>query len=1187
MAGLKLSACLWHLDPAVTDDVLATLKSGKYDVRHCHCADREQVRKKLINDPPDLIISDFDLPDHLRAMIEEELQPYMSEIPLIYLVGEKNVRKAADTLKSGVWDFVQKEQLYKLVPSVYSSQKYANVFKKRKEAEQALKESRDRYMSIFQSVHDGILLFDFDSRKVTDYNPRVMEMFGLSEKELESLDLNRYTAIDEGYTIDQVREFIAKSAEGESVKFEWRNIKQSGERFWTLNSISVVQIDNRPYILLVTRDIDEQKKLERSLIESQEHFRALAENSPDVIMHFDREHRHLYVNSVVESQTGIPSSQFMNKSHREMGIFPVKLVTLWEKALDKVFKSGKPQTIVFDIEEELKTSTFEWRLYPEMGASEAVASVIGVARDITVSRMSEDAVKRSEERLNLALSATNLGMWDWNLLTNEVYYSPIWFSMLGYGPDELPRELETWVSLQHPDDSKISYQKVQEVIKNRESSFEIEFRMKHKNGSYIWIRSMGKAVSFDEEGNTTRLTGIHEDINERKKGELVRQVLFDISNAVNSTHSLDELYGIIRLSLGRVVDTTNCFLALYNEESDTLTLPFMEDEKDSFTEFPARKTLTSFVIRTGVAQLVDIEREKELTAKGEIEPVGAPCKSWLGVPLKHEGKTIGVFAVQSYSEDIIYTQSDAELLEFASDQIALAIDRRRHQDQLKSNQERQRRVFESSPDPMLVVDPSGLIVDFNSAFLEAFNVKSDLVYGQKIFRFINKVQWRTSIENFWETWKKGYLKNLEYQVVRPDGIVFDAEVSTGAIYDSTGKPESMVVILKNISERKEAERKILEAKYKAEESDRLKTAFLSNMSHEIRTPMNAIVGFSDLLSDDKLSPQERRDFIAQINQGADDLMHLIDDIIDIAKIEAGQVNVHIAECFVRELFKELHLMFLQNIKRTGKDGVSIRVDWNWPLNELAIYTDPFRLKQILINLMSNAVKFTEEGEIVLGIEENPEGVYFYVKDSGIGIREEKQKVIFDRFMQGHETKTKLYGGTGLGLAISKNLTEILGGEIGVSSQSGEGATFWFILPRNEVPLKYEAALKTPSSNLMSWDEKKILIAEDDHSNYYFLLETLKDTGAEILWSKDGEETMEMFREHKDLDVVLMDINMPLINGYECTRQIKLERPGLPVIAQTAYAMSGEREISREAGCDDYLSKPIKISELLDTLSMYI
>jgi PAS domain S-box-containing protein len=517
----------------------------------------------------------------------------------------------------------------------------------------------------------------------------------------------------------------------------------------------------------------------------------------------------------------------------------------------------------------------------------------------------------------------------------------------------------------------------------------------------------------------------------------------------------------------------------------------------------------------------------------------------------------------------------------------MAIDRRRHQDRLRSNQERQRRVFESSPDPMLVVDPSALILDFNSAFLEAFNVDPDLVYGQKIFRFLNRVHWRSAIENFARTWDKGYLKNMEYQVVRPDGITFDAEVSTGAIYDGDGRPESMVLILKNISERKEAERKMLEAKYKAEESDRLKTAFLSNMSHEIRTPMNAIVGFSDLLTDEQLSPEERRDFIAQINQGADDLMRLIDDIIDIAKIEAGQVNVHISECFLRELFKELHLMYIQNIKRTGKEGVSIRLDWSWPLNELAIYTDPFRLKQILINLLGNAVKFTEEGEIVLGIREHPEGVYFYVKDSGIGIREEKQKVIFDRFMQGHEAKSKLYGGTGLGLAISKNLTEILGGDIGVESTTGEGSTFWFILPRNEVPLKYEAAIKTPSNKLRSWEDRKILIAEDDLSNYYFLFESLKDTGVEILWAKDGEETMELVREHEDLNAVLMDINMPLINGYECTKQIKSERPKLTVIAQTAYAMSGEREISRSAGCDDYLAKPIKVSELLNTLSKYL
>ena len=1188
MAGLKINICFWYMDPQVVDQVLHILNEGKFRADHVLLRKRDALHARLQENPlPDLIISDYDLTDQLREEVEEEMEPFFSQIPLIFLVGKKNEQEAAESLKRGAWDYVLKDQLYKLVPSVYSSQKYIRVARERQDAERALSASRDRYMSIFNAVNDAIILFDSETRKITEYNPRFVRMFELNGEDVKEMDLQSFSPAEEGYTVDKAREYIEEAASGKTVTFEWRNITAKGRRFWTLNSFNIIQVGGKAHILLVTRDIDDRKKLEQSLLESQEHFRALAENSPDVIMRFDRKYRHVYVNSAIEAQLGMRIGDFIGKSHQEMGIFAPEKVKMWEEALEQVFRTGKPHNLVFDIALNGTQVSFEWRLYPEIGTTDAVESVIGVARDITEAMESQEALLQSEERLNLALNAANLGLWDWNLKTNKVYFSPIWMSMLGYGPDDLPQEFETWSTLLHPDDRDKTIGLVQSSIRERKESFEIEFRLRHKNGSYVWVRSIGQAVQQDGKGNTKRLTGIHENIDGRKREEMIRQVLFDISNAVGTTHSLDELYYKIREFLGKVLDTTNCFLALYNEDSDTLTLPFMEDEKDSFTEFPARKTLTSYVIRTGEAQLVDQHREKILTDKGEIEPVGAPCVSWLGVPLKHEGKTIGVFAVQSYSREVVYTDSDAELLEFASDQIAMAIDRQRKQDHLRATQDRQRRVFESSPDPMMVVDTRALIQDFNSAFLEAFNVEREMVYGEKIFRFLNRKHWRQAISDFDETWEKGYLKNLEYQVVRPDGITFDAEVSSGAMYTSDGKPDSMVLILKNISERKESERKLLEAKYKAEESDRLKTAFLSNMSHEIRTPMNAIVGFSDLLSDESIKPEDRRDFIAQINQGADDLMRLIDDIIDIAKIEAGQVNVHISECLISDLFKELHLMFIQNMRRLGKENVEVRVQWDWPADELAIYTDPFRLKQILVNLLSNAAKFTEEGEIVLGIREHPEGIYFFVKDTGIGIREEKQKVIFDRFMQGHETKTKLYGGTGLGLAISKNLAEILGGEIGVESVSGKGSTFWFILPRNEVPLKHEAALRRPRSDVRSWEGKQILIAEDDHSNYYFLYEAIKDTGVKVIWAKDGEETLELFRENQELDLVLMDIHMPLMNGYECTRIIKEERPELPVIAQTAYAMSGEREVSREAGCNDYLSKPIKVSELLDTLARHL
>jgi PAS domain S-box-containing protein len=409
MAGLRIRVFFWYLDAQVTDDVLSILKGGKFDVDHSHPKEREELRDKLINDPPDLVISDFDLPLHLRQMIEEEMGPYLSEVPLIYLVGEKNVRKAAETLKSGIWDFVQKEQLFKLVPSAYSSLKYAKVIKAREEAERALRESRDRYMSIFNSVSDGILLMDFKTRQVTDFNPRYLEIFGLTKEDMVDIDINLYTAGDEGYTTDRARKYIEEAAtKGTPVTFQWKNINKSGLKFWTLNSFSVVQIDNKPHILLVTRNNDEQKRLEQSLRESQEHFRALAENSPDVIMRFDREHRHLFVNNAVEAQVGLPMDRFTGKTHSEMGIFPDHLVKMWEESLDHVFGTGKPHTIVFDIELEKGKFSFEWRLYPEIGSSEAIESVIGVARDITRSRHSQEALTQSEERLNLALTAASL-----------------------------------------------------------------------------------------------------------------------------------------------------------------------------------------------------------------------------------------------------------------------------------------------------------------------------------------------------------------------------------------------------------------------------------------------------------------------------------------------------------------------------------------------------------------------------------------------------------------------------------------------------------------------------------------------------------------------------------------------------------------------------------------------------------
>jgi PAS domain S-box-containing protein len=879
MAGLKLNIFFWYVDATLVEELIQILREGNYDPVYTLCRDRGSLSKYIAEKDPDLIIADFDLPEILRNRIEDVHSRFAYHVPLIYLVGERNEALAAETLKRGVWDYLLKSRFVKLVPTVYSSQKYGKVLKL--------------------------------SRKVQD--------------ELE---------------------------------------------------------------------------------ESREHLRNLAENSPDVIMRFDQNCRHLYVNQTVEDQIGIPVDMFIGKSHQEMGIFPEEKVKFWEKSIKKVFKTRRNNTVEFDIDTGKGTISFEWRLFPEFDDEGNISTVLAIARNITESKLASEAIRKSEEQLKLVVEATSLGYWDWNLATNKVFFSPIYFRMLGYEPDELPHELETWQNLLHPDDRATAIAFVDNFLSSGEEFFGFVFRLTCKDGSAKWIHSRGQIVEVNDDGSPRRLIGTHEDISERKRNEQVQQTLFNISNAVNTTHNLNELYEKIRENLGRIVDTTNCFLALYNEETNMLSLPFLRDEFDSFTEFPAGKTLTGYVVSTGRSQLIDAERERQLTEEGHVEAYGAPCISWLGVPLKTDNRIIGVFAVQSYREDVVYTNEDVRLLEFVSDQIALAIKRKRDQENIIISQEKQRRIFESSPDPIIVVDPKGLVVDYNTGLLGALNVTNEPVIGQNVFHFIAKGDWRNAIRNFRRTWEEGYIKNLEFLLRRADGSHFEAEVSTGAIYNKEGEPESMVIIFKDITDRKESERNLREAKEKAEESDRLKSAFLSNMSHEIRTPMNAIVGFSDLLNEPGISSELRSEYIAQINLGAENLMHLIDDIIDISKIEAGQIKIIKQDCSVHELLHEQIVLFSQSLGSLDKSHIELRLNWKWPTENLTLNTDHFRVKQIISNLLNNAIKFTEEGYIELGIEKRDHSVRIYVKDTGIGIDPVKEKIIFDRFMQGHQSKEK-------------------------------------------------------------------------------------------------------------------------------------------------------------------------------------
>jgi PAS domain S-box-containing protein len=389
--------------------------------------------------------------------------------------------------------------------------------------------------------------------------------------------------------------------------------------------------------------------------------------------------------------------------------------------------------------------------------------------------------------------------------------------------------------------------------------------------------------------------------------------------------------------------------------------------------------------------------------------------------------------------------------------------------------------------------------------------------------------------------------------------------------------------------RSQLEYELVKAKDKAEESDKLKTAFLANMSHEIRTPMNGILGFAEMLNDNTLSYTNRKKYLNIINSNGKMLINLIDDIIDFAKIESGQANIVQDEFSLNNLLNQVQSTFLTRSLRRDKSKVRIVTKKPFPDEKSYIRTDPIKLRQILTNLVGNAIKFTHKGYIEFGYElEENNYLKFYVRDTGIGISPDKLQIIFERFIQADNSPSRKYGGSGLGLAISKGLVELLGGRMWAESVPNEGSTFSFSVPFTPVTRKIEdhPEGKHARSHL-SWEGKLFLIAEDDKFSYKFLEGFLKQTKANVIRAADGREAVEICRNNNNIDLVLMDIQMPEMNGLTATEEIKKFNKEIPIIAQTANAINEERLRCLEAGCDDFITKPVNISELYEKIDKWL
>jgi len=369
--------------------------------------------------------------------------------------------------------------------------------------------------------------------------------------------------------------------------------------------------------------------------------------------------------------------------------------------------------------------------------------------------------------------------------------------------------------------------------------------------------------------------------------------------------------------------------------------------------------------------------------------------------------------------------------------------------------------------------------------------------------------------------------------------------------------------------------KIRNAEQKAIDSDRLKTAFLQNISHEIRTPMNSIVGFSQLLQDKTTTESDKNEYLGMITKSSDQLLNIVNEVLDISLIETGNISINKKRVRLNSLLDEIY----QSHKSQIKKNIEFSLTKGLPDQLSTILTDEIKVAQILNNLINNAIKFTDNGHIKFGYSLVNKEVEFFIEDTGIGIDNEFHDKIFERFLKVDKDNERLYDGVGLGLAICKGNVDLLKGRIWLESKPGNGSSFFFTIPyeqiAEEVPVE-----KSKNFNSNYLNDYTILVAEDDEINYLYIKEIFRGTGAEILHAVNGKEAVEICQANNSIDILLIDIKMPVMNGYEAIKQIREIRPRLPIIAQTAFALSNEMLKAFNAGSNDYISKPFKKDQLL-------
>lgn len=1017
----------------------------------------------------------------------------------------------------------------------------------RKKAEEELKR-----LSLVASSNNSGVLFTDATGKITWANEGYVQQTGYHINEIlgkTPIELNQGPLSD----VNEINSMREAFYMGNPFDVEIVHYRKDESWYWGRSKGQAIK-DEKGIVtqyFAIMEDITNEKLQEEQL----QILSSIAEQNTNPVTICDSEGKAEWVNASFEKMTGYSLNEI--KGYRPWEFLQGKDTNSEALAyLRKQMRSGDPFSC--EIVNYHKSGTPYWLRIHGQSIKNAKGEIIkyfAIQQNITIEKESAEKVREAEQLWQFALEGAGDGVWEYDLENRVSFYSKQYKQMLGYEEHEFKNESSEWLSRIHPDDISRIEQTNKDYAEGKISSHHREYRVRHRDGHYLWILDRGVVIKYQDNGKPKLLVGTHTNISH------IKQTEEELSQRAKQFKSLAENTPGVIYEYEIRKDGTEGLRYL----SPSIEKIFGIKSDDYFQ-------LKKFVHPEDAARI----KAKNKHSKETLEPYHD--ESRLIVPGR------GIIWRSVTSSFSYYTpEGSAVFTGFMLD----ITERKNIEQALMAREEKYRSIIANMHLGLLEVDTEEKILFANQSFCEMSGYSLEELLGKKASELFLREENNEAMETRNEMRKKGHSDAYEICVKNKRGEIKWWLISGAPRFNDKGELLGSIGIHLNITAQKEQEYELLDARKQAESSATAKQTFLANMSHEIRTPMNAILGMSRQLQKTELDEKQHL-YLQTINEAGENLLVIINDILDISKIEEGKLNLERIGFQMSDVINRAMQVMRH---RTEEKGLKLISSFDEKIAGILL-GDPYRLNQVLLNLLSNSIKFSEKGTVSIHCKLIGEGIskqviQISVTDNGIGMEKEFLDNIFQSFTQEDRSVSRKYGGTGLGMSISKQLVELMGGEINVESEKAVGTSFIITIPftvgeMSDLPLK---EIKNTDSRILK--NKKILLVEDNEMNRMVATTALSHYGAMITEVVNGAEAVEAVREIR-YDLILMDMQMPVMNGLEATELIRKElKSDIPIIALTANAIKGENDKCIEAGMNGYISKPFIEEELVNLMAKWL